>query len=151
MTPGSSLTCILQSFSAYLAWHVMELRLQLSKNSGHRIEGCVLEERGGHPLNPVVRSTGNLLMETLHQTRLADSSFAADQNDLPFTPKGAFPPMHQQTQLVVPANERGQAASRRCDLDTPLHIVRPNYAIQLNWLPDAFECLFAAIFDNEHS
>ena len=43
-------------------------------------QGCGLE--------PVVRPTPNLLMETLHQARFADTRFAADHHNLPFTPRG---------------------------------------------------------------
>ena len=64
---------------------------ELPQHLADRIEGRVLEKGAGAGLDPGVRRARDLLVEALHQARLADARFADDQRDLPLTVEDALP------------------------------------------------------------
>ncbi len=102
----------------------------LTQPFANRIEGRVLEEGARTGLDPGVRRAGDLLMEALHQARLADAGLADDSNDLAFTVKHAFPSTQQRTQFVLAADEGRQSTRRSHRFETPAHPARSNYAIE---------------------
>ena len=88
-------------------------------------------------------------MKVLQQALFANTRFADDQRDLPFTIQRALPAIDQQAQFFLAADEWGKA-TRCCRCFEPsTHSTGLDYPINLDRPVGAFECLRAAIFNHE--
>src|SRR5271166_1683024 len=74
------------------------------------MQGRVLQELGGGPLDPGVRRLGELAAELLDEPRLADAGLADDLDELTLAFDRMRPAACQQRELVLAANERRQGA-----------------------------------------
>src|ERR1700722_17020226 len=98
-----------------------------------------------------MRRFRNLLMEALHQPRLADARLADNQRHLALAIQYALPATHKRAQFILASDEGGQPAGRGRRLEASAHSTRLNHTIKLQRRVDAFELLRAEIFDHEQA
>src|SRR5262245_60538997 len=70
----------------------------------------------------------DLLFERLHQPRLANAGLATEQDDLPFAAFRLCPPLAQQANFQISADQRRQSCIDR-DLKTALRCTLPQDSV----------------------
>jgi len=113
-----------------------------------RVERRVLVERYRRAFDPRMRRVRNLFAETLNEARLSNSRLAYDQHYLSVTLARLVPAVQEQTQFVLPPDERCQPTHCRGSEPSP-HSAWLDNAVQSNRMFNAFERLRALILDHE--
>src|SRR5262249_35943763 len=111
-----------------------------------RRKGGVLKKRYRSGFEPGMRMKGKLLMESLHQARLADSRLTSDQDHLSFAFDCPLPAIYQETQFVSPPDKGGHSA-RGCRREPAALSAGPDDSIEWHWVGYAFQNLCAAFLD----
>ena len=92
----------------------------------------------------------DLLVETLNEARLPNSSFAHDQHHLSLALARLIPAVQEETQFVFATDERCQPVGG-CGREPPARSTRPDYAVKSNRMLNSLERLRPLVLNREQS